>query len=59
MLQDKWYIEEELNLKLIGWVLDASGESRAVRKQLQNSFPKLLVVDCYAHQVWVSIVIYY
>ena len=59
MLQEKWYIEEELNLKLIGWVLDASGESRAAQKQLQNSFPKLLVVDYYTHQVWVSIVIYY
>ena len=51
MLKEKAYIESELGQRLIGWVSDASGESRAARKQLQNRFPQLLVVDCYAHQV--------
>src|SRR5258708_1401836 len=51
MLKEKAYIESELGQRLIGWVSDASGESHAACKQLQNHFPQLLVVDCYAHQV--------
>ena len=30
---------------------DASGESRAARKQLVEEFPSLVSADCYAHQV--------
>jgi len=51
MLKEKAYIESELGQRLIGWVSDASGESHATHKQLQNRFPQLLVVNCYAHQV--------
>ncbi|KAF8334907.1 uncharacterized protein EI90DRAFT_3288007 [Cantharellus anzutake] len=48
--EEKKYIKDKLNLKLIGWVSDASGESRAVRIWLQEQFPHLIVADCYAHQ---------
>ena len=51
MIQEKDYIETELDLKLIGWVSDAGGDSRAVRTWFLGMFPWLLVVDCFAHQV--------
>ena len=50
--EEKTYIEDKLNLKLIGWVLDASGESRAACIRLQEQFPQLIVADCYVHQVY-------
>jgi hypothetical protein len=51
MLEEKTFIEEKIGLRLIGWVSDASGESRAARKMLKQRFPQLITVDCYAHQV--------
>ena len=51
MIQEKDYIEMELDLKLIGWVSDAGGDSRAARTRFLAMFPWLLVVDCFAHQV--------
>ncbi|KAF8329076.1 uncharacterized protein EI90DRAFT_3017326 [Cantharellus anzutake] len=51
LIKEKEYIKNKLNLKLIGWVSDASGESRATCIWLQEQFPHLIVADCYAHQV--------
>jgi len=51
MVVEKEYIEKDLGLKLIGWVSDAGGDSRAARLRFQAAYPWLLVVDCFAHQV--------
>lgn len=51
MVQHKMKIEGEYGMKLIGWVSDAGGDSRGARKRLAQRFPRLLVPDCYAHQV--------
>jgi hypothetical protein len=45
------FVKEELQLKLIGWVSDAGPNAKAARRRLQIEFPKLLVADCFAHQV--------
>lgn len=45
------YCEEKLETKIIGWVSDAGGESRAMRVRLFKERPDLILLDCYAHQV--------
>ncbi|KAF9507556.1 hypothetical protein BS47DRAFT_1260095, partial [Hydnum rufescens UP504] len=51
ILNEKDYIEGMLGMKLIGWVSDAGGDSRAACLCLHGLFPNLLIADCYAHQV--------
>lgn len=45
------YAEEELGVKVVAWCSDASGESRAMRSRLYALEPRLITLDCYAHQV--------
>jgi hypothetical protein len=45
------YCEKELDTKIIGWVSDAGGDSRAMRVRLFKEQPNLLLFDCWAHQV--------
>ncbi|KAG8721321.1 hypothetical protein FRC08_014059 [Ceratobasidium sp. 394] len=45
------YCEEELGTKVVGWVSDAGGESRAMRVRLHPERPDLLLFDCWVHQI--------
>ena len=40
-----------LKLKVIAWVSDASGETRAARIMMMNEHPHLIILDCWAHQI--------
>jgi len=42
----------------IAFVSDASGESRKARRLLAKQHPEMAVLDCYAHQVSTSILIF-
>lgn len=45
------FCESNLNVKIIGWVSDAGGDSRAMRVRLGKERPDLILLDCWAHQV--------
>ncbi|KDN35540.1 hypothetical protein RSAG8_11497, partial [Rhizoctonia solani AG-8 WAC10335] len=45
------HAEREYNIKIIAWVSDAGGDSRAMRVRLHRERPHILVFDCWAHQV--------
>jgi hypothetical protein len=38
--------EDELGMKIVGWVSDAGGDSRGMRICLGKERPKLLLFDC-------------
>ncbi|KAB5588959.1 HAT family dimerization protein [Ceratobasidium theobromae] len=42
---------EDLGAKIVAWCSDASGESRAMRHRLYALMPRLITLDCYAHQI--------
>ncbi|EIW83473.1 hypothetical protein CONPUDRAFT_53313 [Coniophora puteana RWD-64-598 SS2] len=44
-------VKAEWQATVVAVTSDASGESRAARKQLLEQFPSLVTPDCYAHQV--------
>lgn len=44
-------VQESWGVEIVAVTSDASGESRAARKQLVQEFPWLVAPDCYAHQV--------
>ncbi|KEP45146.1 DUF659 family protein [Rhizoctonia solani 123E] len=43
--------EDELGMKIVGWVSDAGGDSRGMRIRLGKERPELLLFDCWAHQI--------
>ncbi|QRV73696.1 hAT family dimerization protein [Ceratobasidium sp. AG-Ba] len=43
--------EEDLGMKVVGWVSDAGGDSRGMRIRLGKERPELLLFDCWAHQI--------
>ncbi|CUA68261.1 Zinc finger BED domain-containing protein 4 [Homo sapiens] [Rhizoctonia solani] len=43
--------EKKYNIRIIAWVSDAGGESRAMRVRLNRLRPYILVFDCWAHQI--------
>ncbi|KDN35726.1 hypothetical protein RSAG8_11349, partial [Rhizoctonia solani AG-8 WAC10335] len=51
VLNDIDYAEKEHNIKVIAWVSDAGGDSRAMRVRLHRLRPYILVFDCWAHQI--------
>jgi hypothetical protein len=53
MIREKKKIEDELKLRLVGWVSDAGSDLKKAQKMLQQMFPHLIVLDCWAHQVGV------
>ncbi|QRV84724.1 hAT family dimerization protein [Ceratobasidium sp. AG-Ba] len=42
---------EKYGVRVIAWVSDAGGDSRAMRVRLHRMRPHILVFDCWAHQV--------
>jgi hypothetical protein len=44
-------LAKEWKVRVVAFTSDASGESRRARLDLQAIYPKLVVPDCYAHQV--------
>ena len=55
MEDQKLYMEGELGLKLVGWISDAGGDSKAAQKRLLEKYLNLLGADCLAHQVCIYI----
>ncbi|EUC55842.1 DUF659 family protein, partial [Rhizoctonia solani AG-3 Rhs1AP] len=51
VLDDIDYAEKEHNTRVIAWVSDAGGDSRAMRVRLHRLRPYILVFDCWAHQI--------
>lgn len=51
VLSDIDKTEKEHNVRVIAWVSDAGGDSRAMRVRLHRLRPQILVFDCWAHQV--------
>ena len=49
------YLTTNVGLLLIGVCTDASGESQAAHLHLLSEMPWLLIVDCWAHQVQLTI----
>ncbi|QRV77917.1 hypothetical protein RhiJN_05932 [Ceratobasidium sp. AG-Ba] len=45
------FCEDNLHVKIIGWVSDAGGDSRAMRVRLVKERPELIQLDCWAHQL--------
>ncbi|PCH43941.1 hypothetical protein WOLCODRAFT_39688, partial [Wolfiporia cocos MD-104 SS10] len=45
------YCTEVLHTVIVAWCTDASGESRKMRRLLQQKFPWIITVDCWAHQI--------
>ncbi|PCH39629.1 hypothetical protein WOLCODRAFT_85990, partial [Wolfiporia cocos MD-104 SS10] len=45
------YCMEVLHTVIVTWCTDASGESRKMRRLLQQKFPWIITVDCWAHQI--------
>ena len=45
-------LREEWAVVIIAIVTDASGEARKARRLLGEKYPWLVVLDCYAHQVF-------
>lgn len=50
MLEEYKYMTEYLQLTVIGFCRDASGDERAARLKVMISLPSLLFADCWAHQ---------
>ncbi|QRW17960.1 hAT family dimerization protein [Rhizoctonia solani] len=51
VLSDIDKTKKEHNVRVIAWVSDAGGDSRAMRVQLHRLRPHILVFDCWAHQI--------
>ncbi|KAF8593718.1 hypothetical protein BDV93DRAFT_460449 [Ceratobasidium sp. AG-I] len=51
VLEDIDHCEKEYDIRIIVWVSDAGGDSRAMRVRLHRLRPHILVFDCWAHQV--------
>ncbi|CAE6478675.1 unnamed protein product [Rhizoctonia solani] len=51
VLADIDFAEKEHGVRVIAWVSDAGGDSRAMRVRLNRMHPHLLVFDCWAHQI--------
>ncbi|CAE6454793.1 unnamed protein product [Rhizoctonia solani] len=51
VLSDIDKTEKEHNVRVIAWVSDAGGDSRAMRVRLHRLRPQILVFDCWAHQI--------
>ncbi|KAF8593547.1 hypothetical protein BDV93DRAFT_584914, partial [Ceratobasidium sp. AG-I] len=51
VLNDIDHSEKEHGVRIIAWVSDAGGDSRAMRVRLHRLRPHILVFDCWAHQV--------
>ncbi|KDN33141.1 hypothetical protein RSAG8_13769, partial [Rhizoctonia solani AG-8 WAC10335] len=47
--------EDELGMKIIGWVSDTGGDSRGMRIRLGKEHPELLLFNCWAHQIELDI----
>lgn len=52
LLEDaKKKAEEELGVEVICVVSDASGEAAKARRIFAKKYPRIIVLDCFAHQV--------
>ncbi|QRW24098.1 hypothetical protein RhiXN_07110 [Rhizoctonia solani] len=51
VLNDIDSAEKEHNVRIIAWVSDAGGNSRAMQVRLHCLRPHILVFDCWAHQI--------
>ncbi|QRW18642.1 hypothetical protein RhiXN_00048 [Rhizoctonia solani] len=51
VLSDIDKTKKEHNVRVIAWVSDAGGDSRAMRVRLHRLRPHILVFDCWAHQI--------
>ncbi|KAL6309075.1 hypothetical protein BKA93DRAFT_717676, partial [Sparassis latifolia] len=50
VLSEIKYYTEKLQVILVAWCTDASGESAKMRRLLVQRFPFLVVLDCWCHQ---------
>jgi hypothetical protein len=44
-------LEDSWGVTVVAFTSDASGESLKARKMIKEKFPRIVVPDCYAHQV--------
>ncbi|KDN49419.1 hypothetical protein RSAG8_02121, partial [Rhizoctonia solani AG-8 WAC10335] len=51
VLSDIDDVEKRYNVRVIAWVSDAGGDSRAMCVRLNRLQPYILVFDCWAHQI--------
>lgn len=52
VLEDIDYCRNVLHIDIIAWCSDAGGDSASMRRKLKRECPSLIVVDCWAHQVF-------
>ena len=50
--QEIFFFTHSLQMILVAWCTDASGESAKMRRLLVAKMPWIFVIDCWAHQVF-------
>jgi Mg-chelatase subunit ChlD len=51
-------VEEKWGVVVVAIVTDASGECRKAHRMLARKYPWIVLLDCYAHQVHISVITY-